>query len=165
MLRPVARRSGRHRIYRRRHREPLREKDSIHRRRAHQNIGRYFRRPSIGSGREFSTAVAHHVRRHSGNLIKWLCVCTTCTLGSMLPNKQYKIAGETLYIYALVAYRLGLFAIKTELGRLAFKHEHPKPTNKSNRKLPRPKNRASKSTTTSPSRLSRSSKKWGSNSR
>ena len=47
--------------------EPLREKDSIHRRRAHQNIGRYFRRSSIGSGREFSTAVAHHVRRHSGN--------------------------------------------------------------------------------------------------
>lgn len=46
---------------------PLREKDSIHRRRAHQNIGRYFRRPSIGSGREFSTAVAYHVRRHSGN--------------------------------------------------------------------------------------------------
>ena len=28
---------------------------------------RYFRRPSIGSGREFSTAVAYHVRRHSGN--------------------------------------------------------------------------------------------------
>lgn len=47
------------------------------------------------------------------------------TLGSMLPNKQYKIAGETLYIYAPLAHRLGLFAIKTELEDLSFKYEHP----------------------------------------
>ena len=47
------------------------------------------------------------------------------TLGSMLPGKQYKIAGETLYIYAPLAHRLGLFAIKTELEDLSFKYEHP----------------------------------------
>lgn len=47
------------------------------------------------------------------------------TLGSMSPNKQYKIAGETLYIYAPLAHRLGLFAIKTELEDLSFKYEHP----------------------------------------
>ena len=47
------------------------------------------------------------------------------TLGSMAPNKQYKIAGETLYIYAPLAHRLGLFEIKTELEDLSFKYEHP----------------------------------------
>ena len=47
------------------------------------------------------------------------------TLGSMAPAKQYKIAGETLYIYSPLAHRLGLFAIKTELEDLAFKYEHP----------------------------------------
>lgn len=47
------------------------------------------------------------------------------TLGSMSPNKQYKIAGETLYIYAPLAHRLGLFEIKTELEDLSFKYEHP----------------------------------------
>ena len=47
------------------------------------------------------------------------------TLGSMLPNKQYKIAGETLYIYAPLANRLGLYKIKTELENLSFIYEHP----------------------------------------
>lgn len=48
------------------------------------------------------------------------------TLGSMLPAKRIKIAGETLYIYAPLAHRLGLFAIKTELEDLSFRFEHPR---------------------------------------
>ena len=47
------------------------------------------------------------------------------TLGSLLPAKQYKITGETMYLYAPLAHRLGLFAIKTELEDLSFKYEHP----------------------------------------
>ena len=47
------------------------------------------------------------------------------TLEHMAPNKQYKIAGETLYIYAPLAYRLGLSKIKIELENLSFKYEHP----------------------------------------
>lgn len=47
------------------------------------------------------------------------------TLSSMLPSKQYKIAGETLYIFAPLADRLGLNKIKTELEDLSFKYEHP----------------------------------------
>lgn len=47
------------------------------------------------------------------------------TLGSQLPAKQKKIAGETLYIYAPLANRLGLNRIKEELEDLSFKHEHP----------------------------------------
>lgn len=47
------------------------------------------------------------------------------TLGSMAPAKQFKISGETMYIYAPLAHRLGLFAIKTELEELSFKWENP----------------------------------------
>ena len=47
------------------------------------------------------------------------------TLGSQLPGKQYKIAGETLYIYAPLAHRLGLNKVKEELEDLSFRYEHP----------------------------------------
>lgn len=47
------------------------------------------------------------------------------TLESMPEHKQVKIAGETLYIYAPLAHRMGLHAIKTELEDLSMKYEHP----------------------------------------
>ena len=47
------------------------------------------------------------------------------TLESQPANKQYKIAGETLYIYAPLANRFGLNKIKTELENLSFRFEHP----------------------------------------
>lgn len=47
------------------------------------------------------------------------------TLDFMQENKRYKIAAETLTIFAPIAHRLGLFEIKTELEDLAMKHEYP----------------------------------------
>ncbi len=47
------------------------------------------------------------------------------TLGSMPEHKKLKIAGETLFMYAPLAHRLGLYAIKTELEDLSLKYEHP----------------------------------------
>ena len=47
------------------------------------------------------------------------------TLESQPANKQYKIAGETLYIYAPLANRLGLYKVKSELENLSFRFEHP----------------------------------------
>ncbi|MCR5680039.1 MAG: RelA/SpoT family protein [Prevotella sp.] len=47
------------------------------------------------------------------------------TLASQPANKQYKIAGETLYLYAPLAHRLGLYKIKSELENLSFRFEHP----------------------------------------
>ena len=43
------------------------------------------------------------------------------TLGVMAKQKQLKIASETLYLYAPLAHRLGLYAIKTELEDLGLK--------------------------------------------
>lgn len=57
------------------------------------------------------------------------------TLSYMTPAKQYKIAGETLYLYAPLAHRLGLFAIKTELEDLSFKYEHPEVYDSITRKI------------------------------
>lgn len=48
------------------------------------------------------------------------------TLDSMPEYKRMKIAGETVYLYAPLAHRLGLFAIKTELEDLSFKFRHPR---------------------------------------
>ena len=47
------------------------------------------------------------------------------TLGSMPTNKQIKITGETLYLFAPLAYRLGLYAIKSELEDLCMKYRFP----------------------------------------
>ena len=57
------------------------------------------------------------------------------TLDSQPANKQYKIAGETLYIYAPLAHRLGLYKIKSELENLSFKFEHPEEYASIERKL------------------------------
>ncbi len=57
------------------------------------------------------------------------------TLESQPPNKQYKIAGETLYIYAPLANRLGLYKIKSELENLSFSYEHPEEFNNIREKL------------------------------
>jgi len=57
------------------------------------------------------------------------------TLDSMRRDKQLKIASETLYIYAPLAHRLGLYAIKTELEDLSFKYIEPELYEEINSKL------------------------------
>lgn len=47
------------------------------------------------------------------------------TMEGMVPYKQAKIASETLYIYAPLAHRLGLFNIKTKLEDLGLKYTEP----------------------------------------
>lgn len=47
------------------------------------------------------------------------------TMESMRPDKQVKIASETLYIYAPLAHRIGLYNIKTELEDLSLKYTEP----------------------------------------
>lgn len=47
------------------------------------------------------------------------------TMDSMRPDKQSKIASETLYIYAPLAHRMGLYNIKTELEDLSLKYTEP----------------------------------------
>ena len=51
------------------------------------------------------------------------------TLESMPANKKLKIAVETLYLYVPLAYRLGLYNIKTELEELSFKYKQPEEYN------------------------------------
>ena len=47
------------------------------------------------------------------------------TLGSMTNEKQIKIASETLYIYAPIAHRIGLYDVKSELEDLGLKYTEP----------------------------------------
>jgi GTP pyrophosphokinase len=47
------------------------------------------------------------------------------TLDAMPPDKQLKIASETTFLYAPLAHRFGLYAIKTELEDLAMKYTEP----------------------------------------
>ncbi|WP_144669635.1 RelA/SpoT family protein [Dokdonia sp. Hel_I_53] len=47
------------------------------------------------------------------------------TMDAMRPDKQAKISSETLYIYAPLAHRMGLYNIKTELEDLSLKHTEP----------------------------------------
>jgi GTP pyrophosphokinase len=47
------------------------------------------------------------------------------TLGSMRYDKRLKIASETLFLYAPLAHRLGLYSIKSEFEDLALMHKEP----------------------------------------
>lgn len=57
------------------------------------------------------------------------------TLDSMAPDKQKKIASETVYIYAPLAHRLGLYNIKSELEDLSLKFNNPEVYNEISTKL------------------------------
>ncbi|MFR9669137.1 MAG: RelA/SpoT family protein [Rikenellaceae bacterium] len=57
------------------------------------------------------------------------------TLGSMPPNKQIKITSETMYLFAPLAHRLGLFSIKSELEDLCMKYRFPEEYNHITQKL------------------------------
>lgn len=57
------------------------------------------------------------------------------TLESMRPDKQKKIASETVYIYAPLAHRLGLYNIKSELEDLSMKYNNPEVYNEITEKL------------------------------
>ncbi|MBR7183130.1 MAG: bifunctional (p)ppGpp synthetase/guanosine-3',5'-bis(diphosphate) 3'-pyrophosphohydrolase, partial [Alistipes sp.] len=48
------------------------------------------------------------------------------TLGYMPKDKQIKITGETIHLFAPLAYRLGLYPIKSELEDLCMKYRFPK---------------------------------------
>ncbi|MDR1602578.1 MAG: RelA/SpoT family protein [Tannerella sp.] len=57
------------------------------------------------------------------------------TLDVMSQEKKHKITGETLFLYAPLAHRLGLHAIKTELENLCLKYEKPEAYQEIDKKL------------------------------
>ena len=57
------------------------------------------------------------------------------TLGSLPRNKQIKIAGETIYLYAPLAHRLGLYIVKSELEDLSLKYRYPEVYNEISEKI------------------------------
>lgn len=57
------------------------------------------------------------------------------TLESMAPDKQKKIASETVYIYAPLAHRLGFYNLKGELEDLSLKYNNPEVYNEITEKL------------------------------
>lgn len=57
------------------------------------------------------------------------------TMDGMPPHKQLKIASETMYIYAPLAHRLGLHAIKSELEDISLKYTEPEVYNEIAQKL------------------------------
>lgn len=79
------------------------------------------------------------------------------TLGSMPTNKQIKITGETLYLFAPLAYRLGLYTIKSELEDLCMKYRFPVQYAELSENSKRPKNSAKPSSANSTPRSSKRS--------
>lgn len=67
------------------------------------------------------------------------------TLSYMPPNKQMKVASETLYIFAPLAHRLGLRNIRKELEDLSFWYTNPKEYEEIERKLSETKEEETKS--------------------
>ena len=57
------------------------------------------------------------------------------TLDSMPSGKQIKIASETLYIYAPIAHRIGLYDVKSELEDLGLKYTEPEMFNELKNKI------------------------------
>jgi GTP pyrophosphokinase len=66
------------------------------------------------------------------------------TLDSMPPNKQIKISGETIYFYAPLAHRLGLYRLKNELESLSLKYRHPNKYQEIEQKIKETENQRSK---------------------
>jgi GTP pyrophosphokinase len=71
------------------------------------------------------------------------------TMDSMKQEKQLKISSETIYVYAPLAHRMGLYTIKTEMEDLAMKYLSRRPTRKLHRSLRKRKENVQSSLTNS----------------